>query len=184
MNNKILQTILDVPVFWRALIVMFVLWFLYLIFSRVIFKMFSLVLSLLSKIWLLPYFVINNIMHGIHKLAGRAFISADQAVTSFFGSVYNFVYTVKSIIEGFCVKKVPIYDINGNQALDKNGMPKYNYISRKPFVGYALIISLILVLWISFPTWLHTEDKNNFFSVAYTTYIGIEKDILEMFFLE
>ncbi len=184
MNNKVLQIILDIPVFWRALIVFFVLWLLYLFFSRVIFKMLSLALSLLSKIWLVPYFVINNIMHGIHKLMGKVFISADQAVTSFFGSVYNFVGAVKSTIKGFYIKKVPIFDINGNQLLDETGVPKYNYTSRKPFVGYALIISLVLVLWISLPTWLHTEDKNNLLSVAYTTYIGIEKDILEMIFLE
>lgn len=184
MNNKTLQTILDIPVFWRAFIVLFILWLLYLIFSRGIFKLLSLALLLLSKIWLVPYLVINNIMHCIHKLAGRALIGADQAATNFFGSVYNFVYMVKSVIEGFCVRKIPLYDINGNQVLDKNGAPKYSYVSRKPFTGYALIISFLLVLWISFPTWLHTEDNNNLFNVAYSTYMGIEKEVLEMIFFE
>lgn len=184
MNNKILQAIMDIPVFWRALIVLFAFWILYLIFSRGIFKLLALTLSLLSKIWLVPYLVINNIMHGIHKLAGGALISADQAVTDFFGSVYNFVYMVKSTIEGFCVREIPLYDINGNQVLDKNGAPKYSYVSRKPFAGYALIVSLLLVLWISIPVWLHTEDKNSFFNVAYNIYIGFEKGVLKMIFLE
>lgn len=184
MNNKIFQTILEIPVFCRALIVLFVIWLLYLIFSRVIFKMLALVPLLVSKVWLVPYLMFNNIMHCIHKLAGRTLISADQAVTDFFGSVYNFVYTIKSTLEGFCFKKIPLFDINGNQVLDKNGTPKYNYVSRKPFAGYALIISFLLVLWISIPTWLHLEDKNNNFNVAYTTYIEIEKRVLEMILLE
>lgn len=183
MNNKIYQTILEIPVFWRALIVLFVIWLLYLIFSRIIFKVLSLVPLLVSKIWLVLYLLFNNILHCIHKLAGKTLISTDQAVTDFFGSVYNFVCTIKSALEGFCFKEIPILDINGNQVLI-NGTPQYNRVSKKPFAGYTFIISLLLLLWISIPTWLHIENKSNSFNAAYTTYIEIEKKVLEMIFLE
>lgn len=182
MNDKILQSILDIPIFWRALVVFFILWILYLIFSRVIFKLVSLVISLLNKIWVFPYLLFNNMMHILHKIAGKALIGVDQAITNFFGNVYNFIYKIKLTIEGFCVKKIPVYDIYGKQVFDQNGIPQYNNISQRPFVGYALIFSLLLVLWISLPSWLHIEDKNTVFNVAYTTFTGMEKEMLEMIF--
>lgn len=183
MSNNILQIILDIPIFWRAFFVFFILWLLYVIFSRGIFKLLAAMVLLVSKIWFLFYVLFNNLMHIMHKLFGKSLINADQATTNFFGSVYKSIYKIKSIIEGTYVKKSPIYNINGNQMLDKNGIPQYSHTPKKPFIGYALILFSLLVLWISFPVWLHIEDSNNFFSIAYCKYIEIETKVLEMIFL-
>lgn len=180
MSHQVLQIIQDISIFWRAFAVFMLLWIIYILFSRVIFKLLALIPSLINWFWQKLYLLINNIMHIFHKVIGRAFASMDQSVTNFFGYVSNFLYKVKSAIENTRFKAKPLFNNAGYQVVDVNGKPQYQYIPKRPFVGITLLLSLLMVIWISVPTWLQIEEQKNAFTAAYHKYIDIEDTVLKI----
>lgn len=180
MSNEIIQKILGVPIFWRVTIAFFVMWFVYMLLSRGIFKFLSLIFSLINWIWLILYWLFNNLIHIFHKIFGKPFIGIDQTATDFFCSIYDFIFKIKSLIVETYEVKVVINGYDGNPVLNKNGELQYRYISKKPFIGLAFMLCVLLVLWINTPVWLHIEDKTNSFTIAYQKYIEIENRLLFM----
>lgn len=180
MSNETIQKILDIPIFWRVTIVFGVVWFVYMLFSRSIFKLLSLIFSLINLIWLILYQFFNNLIHIFHKAFGKSLISVDQTITDFFGIVYDFLFRIKSLIVETYEVKVVINGYDGKPIFNENGELQYNYISKKPFIGLAFMLCVLLVLWINAPVWLHIEDKTNIFTMAYQRYIEIENRLLFM----
>ncbi|MCL2087940.1 MAG: hypothetical protein FWH14_00510 [Oscillospiraceae bacterium] len=158
MTNETLDTIMQMPLFWRAAIALFVIWFVYMLFSRLIFKLIALVSTFINWLWSLLYFAVNNLMHIIHRAGGKSMIGLDQSVTDFFGGIYGFFSRFKMAIDNSCRAK------------------------EKPFVGTAFFIAVVLVFWIAAPTWLNSEENTNAFTAAYHKYIEAESRILDLMF--
>lgn len=180
MDNEILNKIFDIPIFWRTFIVFFILWVFYVLFSRMIFKVISLIPKSIKFIWLLIYQLLNNLIHVIHKAGGKKFISLDQTITDFFGAIYSLISKLQIFIESTYIRKIPLYDKNGKQLLYNNGTPQYQNQPKKPFIGLSIILSIILVVWINIPIWLHIEKNANFITYAYHKYIDIERNFWEL----
>jgi hypothetical protein len=174
--NETWVKILEIPLGWRVAIVMFVLWFVYMLASRGIFKLIAFIPALFNWAWFLLFRVANNLTHVIHKAGGALMIGLDQGVTDFFGGVYGFVDKVRLAIED--CRRVVQKDSNGNVKRDAASTPK------KPFVGTAFLIATVLVLWIASPTWLNVETNDNAFTAAYHKYVEIEGKVLGMVFGE
>lgn len=180
MDNEILNKIFDIPIFWRTFIVFFILWVFYVLFSRMIFKVISLIPKSIKFIWLLIYQLLNNLIHVIHKAGGKKFISLDQTITDFFGTIYSLISKLQIFIESAYIRKIPLYDKNGKQLLYNNGTLQYQNQPKKPFIGLSIILSIILVVWINIPIWLHIEKNANFITYAYHKYIDIERNFWEL----
>lgn len=180
MPNETLDSIMQVPLWGRAAIVLFVIWFVYMLFSRYIFMLISLVPMLFNWLWVLVYRLFNNLTHWLHKAGGKPMIGVDQAVTDFFGAIHGLFEKIKRAINNACRAKVIT---NGERELDENGKQLYGNTPKKPFVGAAFLITTLLVLWIAAPTWLNIEENTNFFTAAYRRYIELEGSLLEMVFV-
>lgn len=180
MSNEIIQKILDTPIFWRVTIVFGVVWFVYMLFSRSIFKLLSLIFSLINCIWLILYRLFNNLIHIFHKTFGKSLISVDQTITDFFAIIYDFLFKIKLLIVKTYEDKVVINGYDGKPVINENGEPQYSYISKKPFIGLVFILCVLLVLWINAPVWLNIEDKTNILTIAYQRYVEIENRLLFM----
>lgn len=180
--SESLENILQIPLFWRVAIVMFVIWFIYMLASRGVFKLISLVPILFNFLWIIIYRLFNNVAHIIHKVGGKAAIGVDQTTTDFFGGVHGFTVKIRMAILGCCQLKSVLYDKDGREQHNKDGSVKYNCTPKKPFVGTAFLIVAILTIWISVPTWLNTEENVNIITAPFHKYIEIESRILEMVF--
>ena len=178
-NNATLDSIMQVPLWGRATIVLFFIWFIYMLFSRKIFALISFIPMLFNWLWVLVYIPFNNLMHLLRKARSKPMIGIDQAVTDFFGAVHGFFEKIKRAINNACKVKAIT---NGERQLDENGKQMYENTPKKPFVGIAFLITMLLVLWIVAPTLLNIEENTNFFTAAYRRYIEIERVILDMIF--
>jgi len=178
--NETWIKILEIPLGWRVVIVMFALWFVYMLVSRGIFKLIALAISLVNWVWYLLFRAANNLTHAIHKAGGASMIGLDQSVTDFFGGVYGFIDKVRAAIDGCC--RTPLKDEKGNIKRDKDG--KELFASKKPFAGTVFLIATVLTIWIAAPTWLDATSNNNAFTAAYHKYVEVEGKLLEMVFGE
>jgi len=172
MSNETIDSIMQVPLWGRAAIALFVIWFVYMLFSRYIFMLIALAPTVFNGLWGLIYRLFNNLTHLLHKTSGKPMIGVDQAVTDFFGAVHGFFVKIKMAIHNACKAKT----------VDENGNSQYNNAPKKPFVGWAFLATTLLVLWIAAPTWLNIEENTNFFTVAYRRYAEIEGSLLEWVF--
>jgi len=179
--SKTMTVILEIPLFWRVAVALFLVWVVYAIFAREVFKLGSLVTIIFNFVWTLIYRPFNNLTHVINKSAGKNVTCAiDQSVTDFFGSIHGVMLKIRFAIKKCC--EIPLTDERGNHKCDVQGNPMY--LPKRPFLGGAFVVVIGLTLLIALPTWLNIEGDTNLLTAPYRTYIDVEGKVLNMVFGE
>jgi len=155
--DNVMVTILETPLIVRAAVIMFIIWLLYLILSRVVLKIIALFPMLFNWVWVLIYKFFSGLSHILHSNFGKPFVGIDQAVSDFFGALYGFVDKIKT-------------------AILTTGK------SKRPFGGTAFVIAFVITCLIALPTWLDGQMDENLLTLPYRTYATFENWLLGAIF--
>jgi hypothetical protein len=147
--NETLIAVLEVPLIVRAAVVMFIIWLVYLLIAGFLVKVVAAIPMLFNWIWMLIYRIVGGLTHILHSTFGKPFMGVDQTISDFFGSIHNFVDSIKSAIQ------------NAGK-------------SKRPFAGAAFVLALVVTGLIALPVWLDAQYDENLFTLPYRTYTTFE----------